>query len=178
MADIDQGEGKSFPTLAAATLATGTFMGGEFSTVHEAAEWLMGFPVWTHELPSLGKALSQSVCDQVPGMPSSAGESWERTRDLLLNQFGDTVVLLRGNGKRDPNKDPLTTAVAAMAGHDARPDEHAVECCTTCDVALPHGYTACDETMGHYCEACWPQVVCDEKHGEGCATFVFCGETA
>ena len=163
---------------AAATLSTGVFMGGDFSTVHEAAEWLMGFPVWTHELPSLGKTLVERVCEQVPGMPASAGDRWEHTRDQLLTRFGDTVILLRGDGQRSRGKDPLTTAMAAVAGKDARPDDHSIERCTTCDVEMPHGYMACDETMGRYCEPCWPQVLCEEKHGEGCATAVFCGEGA
>lgn len=47
------------------------------------------------------------------------------------------------------------------------------EICSTCGVPLPFGYMACDETMGHYCERCWPDVDCEELHGEGCATGVF-----
>lgn len=47
------------------------------------------------------------------------------------------------------------------------------EICTTCGKRLIDGYMACDETMGHYCEICWPAVRCEELHGEGCATAVW-----
>jgi hypothetical protein len=49
-----------------------------------------------------------------------------------------------------------------------------IEVCATCFKPLPHGYMACDETMGSYCADCWPAVQCEKRHGEGCATAVWC----
>lgn len=47
--------------------------------------------------------------------------------------------------------------------------------CATCKINLDNEpvFYMCDEEMNSYCERCWPDVNCETRHGEGCATSVF-----
>lgn len=51
--------------------------------------------------------------------------------------------------------------------------------CANCGINLNEPgavYYMCDELMSDYCPDCWQHVHCEEKHGEGCATFVVVGD--
>ncbi len=63
---------KVFPLHAALSISTGVLM-GDFGKVHELAEWVAGFPIWTHQLPRLGDALAAEVRRQHPTLPDKVG---------------------------------------------------------------------------------------------------------
>ena len=68
---------------------------------------------------------------------------------------------------------PTDLALSITRKHLDQQIELCEEFCSTCKAPMPFGHTACDKTMGHYCEDCWPAVRCEELHGEGCATSVW-----
>lgn len=64
-------EVREFPTAVIASLSTGISL-CEFSLMHEAAEFLMGHPIWTHHFAdkTLWNEMRAAVAEQCPGMPT------------------------------------------------------------------------------------------------------------
>lgn len=104
-------ETKQIDPAALATLTTGIVMVESFSAVHEAAEWLLGHPVWTHEfvVPEIKRALIDEVLRQFPDMPTEKPEDWATCRLSLHSTYGDTVAVKKG--KRERTVDPVTSAI-------------------------------------------------------------------
>lgn len=112
-------ESKSFSTAALASITTGRLL-CDFSDMHEAIEYLMGHPVWTHELASesLFKLMSMKLREQHPGLPAEDDcndTNWQQFRDQLVAKLGSTLTITKGEEVRAA--DPLTTA-RAMLGPD------------------------------------------------------------
>lgn len=101
-------------TLGLATLTTGICMVQGMAGVYEAAEAVLGHPVWTHELGSASKRISKLVQAQIPDFPTVVESDWETTRDALLARYGETVTVQRGQEQRQVS--PVAT-LAAMLGH-------------------------------------------------------------
>ncbi len=76
-------ETKSFDPAVLATLTTGTLLVQPFGLAHEAAEWVLGHPVWTHQFPKIMPKLREAVLAQFPKMPLSLTgfRGWEHCRD-------------------------------------------------------------------------------------------------
>jgi len=101
-------ETKHIDPAALGGITTGVLL-ADFSALHEAAEWVMGHPIWTHEFPRLSDDLKAAVLAQFPDMPVAINlEGWECTRDRLRATYGDTVEVKRGVSER--SADPITTA--------------------------------------------------------------------
>jgi len=64
-------ETRDFPTAVIASLSTGVLL-CKFKEMHEAAEYLMGHPIWTHHFASkeLWHKMQRAVIEQCPGMPT------------------------------------------------------------------------------------------------------------
>jgi len=93
-------ETKSFDPAVIATLSTGTLLVAPFSLAHEAAEWIMGHPVWTHQFPTLLPKMREAVLAQFPDMPTESAEGQhEAVRDAVRAQYGETVEVARGSGE-------------------------------------------------------------------------------
>jgi hypothetical protein len=97
-------ETKDFPTAVIASLSSGVLL-CNFSDMHEAAEFLIGHPIWTHHFASkdLWKKMQQSIVKQCPGIPTEL--DWV-TKDNYLEcvaklevELGKTVTIRRGSGK-------------------------------------------------------------------------------
>jgi len=101
-------ETREFPTAAIASISTDTLL-CEFSKMHEAAEYLMGHPIWTHQFASeqLWARMRQAVLDQLPDFPTSlAGITRENYQDrvaALEREFGATVTIRKGDGHTAQN---------------------------------------------------------------------------
>lgn len=109
-------ESKAFSTAALASITTGRLL-CSFSDMHEAIEYLMGHPVWTHELASesLFKLMSMKLREQHPGLPVEADcddTNWQELRDQLVAKLGPTLTITKGEEVRAA--DPLTTARAVF----------------------------------------------------------------
>ena len=96
-------ESKEFPTAVIASLSSGICLGG-FGAMHEAAEYLMGHPIWTHHFADKGicTQMQRAVIDQCPEMPTEISgvdkdNYLEKVADLEAN-IGKTVRLKKGSG--------------------------------------------------------------------------------
>lgn len=98
MAETEQ---KEFPTAAAATMTTGIVM-GQWSDASALAEWLMGFPIWTHEYLELRDKIKAAVLHQFPAMPTTARSGAGHLEDLAAIEavFGKTLMFRAGATKR------------------------------------------------------------------------------
>lgn len=107
---------KEFPTAALASITTGVLL-CDFSTMHKAAEFLMGHPIWTHHFADkeLWKLMRATAITQHPNLPVEIGQ--HITKDNYLSYvaeiegaFGKTLTIKRGS------------ALTAMLPTDGIPD--------------------------------------------------------
>lgn len=97
-------ETREFPTAVIASLTTGVMLVENFSLLHEAAEYLMGHPIWTHHFASkdLWHEMQKTVLEQCPDMPMSIeGVTKDNFVDKLAEielQIGKTVRIRKGGG--------------------------------------------------------------------------------
>ncbi len=97
-------ETREFPTAVIASISSGVLL-CEFSKMHEASEYLMGYPIWTHHFASkdLWQSMRQKILEQCPGMPVelsgvTADNYLERVSEIE-KEIGATVVIRKGNGE-------------------------------------------------------------------------------
>ena len=112
-------ETKAFSTPALASLSSGMLL-CEFGDMHEAAEYLMGHPIWTHEFASkpMWGLMKSKLLEQHPGLPTEEppeGTDWQAWRDELVAKLGAELTITKGSEERPA--DPVTTA-RAMLGPD------------------------------------------------------------
>jgi hypothetical protein len=122
-------ETRDFPTAVIASLSSGVLL-CDFGKMHEAAEYLMGHPIWTHHFANkqLWREMQQTIAAQCPGMPTDlpdvTKENWEAKRAELEAEFGATVKIRKGGG------------LTAMLPMDGIPD-HMKDKVITIDSAAP-----------------------------------------
>jgi hypothetical protein len=96
-------ETRDFPVAVVASMSTGVLL-CQFSEMHEAAEYLMGHPIWTHHFGSkdLWKEMQRTISEQCPGMPTDAPgitrENWPEFAAKLEAEFGKVVKIRKGGG--------------------------------------------------------------------------------
>lgn len=97
-------ETREFPTAVIASISSGIMLCDTFSAIHEAAEYLMGHPIWTHHFADkqLVEDMRSSVVAQCPGMPARDGEitpeNWREKLAALLVEHGPTQTIRKGDG--------------------------------------------------------------------------------
>ncbi len=88
---------KHLDPAALAGLTTGVLM-TDFSALHEAAEHVLGAPVFTHQFPVLMDKIAACVLTQFPEMPKTVEPAgWEATRDAVRARYGQTVEVRKGS---------------------------------------------------------------------------------
>lgn len=103
MSPLGMTETRDFPTAVIASLSSGVML-CKFSELHEAAEFLMGHPIWTHHFASkeLWKEMQQTIAAQCPGMPTELpgvnGDNWLAAKAKLEQELGATVTIRKGGG--------------------------------------------------------------------------------
>jgi hypothetical protein len=96
-------ETREFPTEVIASLTSGVLL-CDFGAMHEAAEYLMGHPIWTHHFADkeLWTEMKKTVAEQCPGMPDDMSdvtkENWQEKKIALIAELGPTVRLRKGSG--------------------------------------------------------------------------------
>lgn len=105
-------ETKAFSTASLASLTTGRLF-CNFSDMHQAAEYLMGHPIWTHEfaVKAMWDLMKAKLLEQHPALPTEADcdeTNWEAWRDQLVAKLGPTLTITKGEEVR--GADPITTA--------------------------------------------------------------------
>jgi hypothetical protein len=94
---------RDFPTAVIASISTGVLL-CEFSKMHEAAEFLMGHPIWTHHFADKGlwQEMQKTILEQCPGMWTELGgvtkDNYQEHVKRLEGKFGPTVKIRRGGG--------------------------------------------------------------------------------
>ena len=96
-------ETREFPTRVIASLSSGVLL-CDFSKMHEAAEYLMGHPIWTHQFADkdLWREMQQAIAQQCPGMPMDLSvvtkDNFEHIAQKLEEEIGITVTIRKGSG--------------------------------------------------------------------------------
>lgn len=97
-------ETRDFPTPVIASIATGVLLSG-FGAMQEAAEFLMGHPIWTHHFAdkALWCEMQRTIAEQCPGMPTAApenisGDNWQDYVAQLVAELGPVVRIRKGSG--------------------------------------------------------------------------------
>ncbi len=104
-----------FPALVLACITTGTaLMESAMSPVNEAAEHILGHPVWTHEFSdkAVWTKLREAIREHHPQLPFGRPDDWQATRDEVLARFPEPLVMPRGNADRA--EDPISSAHRIM----------------------------------------------------------------
>jgi hypothetical protein len=98
---------KEFSTGAILSLTTGVLLGKVLGEMHEAAEFVAGHSIWTHEFAEkeLWDKLKQRVFEQHPQLSEETGEgvneaNWQEYRDQCVQKYGPTLRLVRGASQR------------------------------------------------------------------------------
>lgn len=96
-------ETRDFPIAVIASISTGVLL-CKFSEIHEAAEYLMGHPIWTHHFAdkALWAEMRRSIVEQSPGFPIEAeGVDASNFREFaakLEADLGKLVKIRKGSG--------------------------------------------------------------------------------
>ena len=96
-------ETRDFPTAVIASISTGVLL-CKFDEMHQAAEYLMGHPIWTHHFgqKSLWEEMQKTILEQCPGMPTDAPgitkDNWPEFKAKLEGDLGATVKIRKGGG--------------------------------------------------------------------------------
>ena len=111
-------ESKSFSTASLASLSSGMLL-CNFGDMHEAAEYLMGHPIWSHEFASkpMWELMKSKLLEQHPGLPRDAEgvTDWQAFLAATCAALGESLTITKGEEHR--SADPITTA-RAMLGPD------------------------------------------------------------
>jgi hypothetical protein len=98
-------ETREFPTAVIASLASGIVF-CDFGKIHEAAEYLMGHPIWTHHFASkdLWQSMRAKVLEQCPGMfanddGSVGGDNWREKLAEIETEIGPVCTIRKGGGE-------------------------------------------------------------------------------
>lgn len=97
-------ETRVFPTAVIASLTTGVLL-CEFSKMHEAAEYVMGHPIWTHHFAdkALRRAMRRKILEQCPGMPvvltGVTAENYLERVTEIEEEVGAVVTIRKGDGE-------------------------------------------------------------------------------
>lgn len=98
-----QVETREFPTAVIASISTGILL-CTFGEMQEAAQFLMGHPIWTHHFASkeLSADMCRAIAEQCPGMPMAGdiegGPTWREQLAKIVAEIGPTVHIRKGSG--------------------------------------------------------------------------------
>jgi hypothetical protein len=114
-------ETRDFDPRIIGSITTGVLLIEGFSLVHEAMEFVMGRPIWTHEIRRETDEARRLVLEQHPDMPIEISGSWQETAQALLDRYGAAISIKKGETVR--TKDPLQTLSDALDdAHKEQPE--------------------------------------------------------
>ena len=93
---------KEFSTAALLSITTGILL-EDFSLVHEAAEFVLGQPIMTHQFGSkkVVNALKSAVLEQHPDLHPELGNgidksNWKEKVEVLIQELGEKRIVKKG----------------------------------------------------------------------------------
>lgn len=96
-------ETREFPIEVIASISTGILL-CDFGKMHEAAEFLTGHPIWTHQFANkeLNGDMEKMIAEQCPGMPTEMSgvtrDNYHLRVEQLRRDFGEKVTIRKGGG--------------------------------------------------------------------------------
>lgn len=94
-------EKKEFSTAALASVTSGRLL-CPFSDMHEAVEFALGHPVFTHQFPMLRDDMKRAILSQHPMLPLSLDDctqdNWREKLAEIEAAFGKTLSITKGSG--------------------------------------------------------------------------------
>lgn len=111
---------KQFDTLAVASAATGIALaeGLNYALMAEISAFVMGFPVWTHELGDkvMTERVSAAIYLQLPSLPSreAARADWRAAAAVARRAYGAMVEIQEGGEQR--TEGPIESLERMIAG--------------------------------------------------------------
>lgn len=87
---------KTLSSLALASITTGVSMCEDFGDIAHAFNHVIGYDLWTHELPGAWKDAKAAVLRQYPDMPTEEPEDWRLCAADVIKRFGTTLSVERG----------------------------------------------------------------------------------
>lgn len=96
----------AFPTHGVLSATTGRLM-GDIGGLYEVGSYLLGRPIFTHELGYYCKPMAERLAAAHPELPTHATkENWQAVRDAFIAEHGETFALnpsLAGSLSDDEN---------------------------------------------------------------------------
>ena len=101
---------KTFHTHGVLSASTGVLM-GDIGPLYLVANYLLGRPVFTHELAHYSEKMANALIICHPELPSEVdGRGWEAVRDQHIEKWGDAMCLDPAlAGVLADDKDPIET---------------------------------------------------------------------
>lgn len=87
---------KMLSSLALASITTGISMVDNFGEVAEAISHVVGYDLWTHELPGAAKDAKAAVLRQYPDMPAEEPEDWRLCAADVIERYGTKLPVEKG----------------------------------------------------------------------------------
>src|SRR5579863_9673228 len=96
-------ETREFSTAAIASITSGILLCKSFGEMQEAAEYLMGHPIWTHhfadkQLMADMRRVAHEQCPGLPGKEDITPENFREKLAALEAEIGKTVTIRKGSG--------------------------------------------------------------------------------
>ncbi|MBX9707889.1 MAG: hypothetical protein K2X61_08165 [Caulobacteraceae bacterium] len=107
-------ETKAFATPAVVSAITGRLI-CPIGEVYEVLGWMAGEPIFTHQLPRVGREAWPVVTAMHPELAVLAAEeervtpaTWETWRDDLVRRFGEMIIVPRLTQDQHQQIDPVS----------------------------------------------------------------------
>jgi hypothetical protein len=105
---------KAFPTADVIGAITGVLL-AKIDGIYEVSQFMCGEPVWTHQLPRVGREIQPVVLRQHPHLAPLIEEAKEVNPDNYqeklagwVDRFGDTITLSPMGADDHESIDPLS----------------------------------------------------------------------
>lgn len=87
---------KMLSSLALASITTGVSMCQDFGDIKQAVSHVIGYDVFTHEMPGVRKDAKAAVLRQYPDMPTEEPEAWRLCAADVIERYGTKLPVEKG----------------------------------------------------------------------------------
>lgn len=105
-------EVRNFDVGTVGSITTGIMMAPSFSLVHEAMEFILGHPVWTHEIPSMRDACVDLILERYPNLPTAEPEDYRVCLAKMGELYPYGISMPKGEHKRTAG--PVETLIGIV----------------------------------------------------------------
>jgi hypothetical protein len=113
-------ETKAFPTADVLGAITGRLL-GKIDGVYELLSWMTDGPVWTHQLPRVGREASPVVLSLHPELRAAVlqaehvtPDNWQQWLAVWIDRYGPEITVPRFTEDQHERIDPLSELAEKM----------------------------------------------------------------